>query len=144
VKQPASTGPRAGEFFNEADARKERLASRHLASQSQDMKSPWYISAAATREYLAIANLKDDDGGPNWDRATRELAEHAAVAREVSRDRDRAEYRTGRVKIGIRTKAERLEFTILLTPRPEGPMPQLVRVRIKGSNRQQTRRPRER
>jgi hypothetical protein len=97
--------------------------------------SPWYLSAAAMREYLAIGQLRDDDGGPNWVRAERELKAHALAAREVSREGDRAIFRTGRVRIGDRAKAERLEFRVSFSHRPEGPLPQLVSVRLKASNR---------
>lgn len=91
----------------------------------------WYLSAAAVREYLAIAGYVDDDGGPAWGRAERELAEHGAVAHLVSEDhaRQRQLWRTGRVQVGQRRT--RLELTVSTTPRPEGDFDQLIHVRDK-------------
>ena len=92
----------------------------------------WYFSATATREYLAIAGLPDDDGGPNWLRAEKELGAHTAIAREAGHNDTGLIYRTGRVKVGDRPKSTRLEFVVRHTPREEGDLPQLVRVRDKG------------
>jgi hypothetical protein len=97
------------------------------------LKAPyrWYFTATATREYLALAGLQNDDGGPNWLRAERELGEHTRSAREASHNDTGLIFRTGRVRVGDRTKNVRLEFTVRHTPRTEGDLPQLVRVKEK-------------
>lgn len=95
----------------------------------------WYLSAAAIREYLAIAGLPDDDGGPNWGRAERELGAHAEAARQSGSNNHSLIFRTGRVRVGDRTKSTRLELFVRHTPREEGGLPQLVAVRNKGNNR---------
>ncbi len=97
----------------------------------------WYLSAAAVKEYLALAGLRDDDGGPNWARAERELGAHAEVAREAGENNHSLIFRTGRVRVGDRPKSTRLEFYVRHTPRAEGDKAQLVAVRDKGSNRGQ-------
>lgn len=102
-----------------------------MTEQRKPAKYRWYFSATATREYLALAGLADDDGGPNWLRAEREMGAHAATAREAQANDTGLIYRTGRVRVGDRTKSARLEFTVRHTPRVEGDLPQLVRVREK-------------
>lgn len=97
-------------------------------------KFKWYFTARATREYIAIAGLSDDDGGPHWARAERELAAHSESAWLVANktgESGAAIYRTGRIRVGDRTQSIRLEFYVLHNPREEGSLPQLVRVRRK-------------
>ena len=90
----------------------------------------WYLSARAIREYLAIARIANDDGGPNWGRAERELGEHARAANPIGRSTDSGAeiHRTGRRQCGDRSKRVRLELYVQHTPRSEGDLPQLVRV----------------
>lgn len=95
----------------------------------------WYLSAAAMREYLAIAGLVDDDGGPQWARGERELGAHIAIAREVGCNDNSIIYRTGRVRCGDALISVRLEFYVRHTPQRHGPLPQLVSVRNKGNTR---------
>lgn len=125
-------------FHRRARRRRQRPIRPHCLLRADhhpmSLDSPWYLSAAATREYLAIAGLRDDDGGPNWHRSERELAEHARVAREVPSGSRAGHllYRTGRVRTGDRPRTSKLEFTVSLDRRPEGDLPQLVHVRDKG------------
>lgn len=92
----------------------------------------WYLSAAAVKEYLALMGL-DDDGGPNWLRAERELGAHIESARQVALNEKSVIFRTGRVRVGDGTKSTRLEFYVRHCPRTEGDKAQLVAVRDKGS-----------
>ena len=97
------------------------------------LNSPWYLSAAAVREYLSIAGIPDDDDGPNWRRAERELADHARNSREVGPNGRTVLYRTnGKVPTGTRQRPTRLEFSVSFADRHEGELPQLIHVRDKG------------
>jgi hypothetical protein len=84
----------------------------------------WYLSAAAVREYAAAARLPIDDGGPRWLAAEQAVAAICDRARLAVEEPHRQFYGTGR--------PERWELTVSTTPRPEGNLPQLVRVRMKG------------
>jgi len=99
----------------------------------------WYFSATAVRQYLDLAGLRDDDGGPNWLRAERELGAHTAAAREAGHSDKYVVYRTGRVRVGDQPRSTRLEFYVSHTPREEGDKPQLVVVRDKGGGHRSTR-----
>lgn len=99
------------------------------------MRYRWYFTAAATREYLRIAGLPDDGGGPNWLRAEVELGGHAEAAREVGANNTAIKFRTGRVQVGDRLQRVRLEFNVTNAPRGEGRLPQLVGVRAKTGHR---------
>lgn len=81
----------------------------------------WYLSAKAVREYLAILGRADDDGGPEWGRAERELAALCEAAHLVGTTRGGLQrWRTGRPL--------RLTLVVSTSVRPEGPLPQLVGV----------------
>lgn len=88
------------------------------------MTAVWYISARATREYLALTGRPDDDGGPEWQRAESEIQEIARRATVTQRGHpgsgDLVAYRG--------PKPLRLGFVVSTTPRKEGPLPQLVSV----------------
>ena len=88
----------------------------------------WYLSAAALREYAAIGRLPLDDGGPLWGRAERLLGAACAQAHHVRDEPGRQIWRVGSMHSGI---SKKLEFTVSVAIRPEGPLPQLVRVRSK-------------
>lgn len=92
----------------------------------------WYLSAAAMREYLRIAGLPDDDGGPIWQAAEKDLARHCQAARKIDRlgNSGAEQWRTGKMSIGGRNGV-RLEFSVMPAPRAEGALPQLLRVRAK-------------
>jgi hypothetical protein len=115
--------------------RDHQLSVRHAPGEETAPVSRWsyrwYLSAACVREYAAIARLPLDDGGPQWAAAERELAAHCDVAR-LAEDGPgpRQLWRTGNRDVGGRKI--RLEMTVATSPRPEGPLPQLVRVRDKG------------
>lgn len=98
----------------------------------------WYLSAAAVRSYLQLAGLEDDDGGPQWAQAERELAAHCDAAHLVREEpaRQRQDWRTGRVQVGGRP--QRLDLIVSTARRPEGPLPQLISVRAKGARNTRT------
>lgn len=90
------------------------------------MKCPWYISAAAVRDYLRITGQAVVDDGPIWDAAEQELIDHAiAIVRDRKEGRQldsgALQYRGGRPL--------RLRYLVVPTPRHEGDLPQLVRVK---------------
>lgn len=90
----------------------------------------WYLSAVAVRQWLAIRGLPDDDGGPYWGIAERELGELAEIARDTGQ-RSRSGAQTWRAKWTIQGRRRRVELTVMPDPRPEGPLPQLVQVRLR-------------
>lgn len=86
------------------------------------MTPRWYLSAKAIREYLAIVGRADDDGGPEWGRAERELARICAAAHLVGETASGLQrWRGGRPL--------RLQLIVSTAHRPEGDLPQLVSVR---------------
>jgi len=87
----------------------------------------WYISAAALREYAQAAGHPLDDGGPQWAAAERALAALCAQARLISEEGTRQLWRV--------PGGDRWELSISTAPRPEGPLPQLLRVRRRGKGR---------
>ena len=93
----------------------------------------WYISAAAIRDYQAIAGYTLASDGESFDRAEfelAELAEQARLARDIS---DTQQTQLWRVKATIRDRRTRLEFAVNPFPRAEGDLPQLIAVRNKGA-----------
>lgn len=88
-------------------------------------RGPWYISARAVREYAALAALGDPDDPEVWARAEGELI---AMAEEtVASGRRPVRMRSGALRYrGPRPL--RLGLVVVETRRPEGPLPQLVRV----------------
>lgn len=93
-----------------------------LAVRKRPQVEPrWYLSAKAIREYLGIVGRPDDDGGPEWARAERELAGLCDQAHPVG------ETRSGMQR--WRTPSPlRLQLIVSTEPRREGPQPQLVGV----------------
>lgn len=82
----------------------------------------WYLSAKAIREYLAIVGRTDDDGGPEWGRAERELAAICDAAHPVGETASGLQrWRGGRPL--------RLQLIVSTARMPEGELPQLVGVR---------------
>lgn len=91
----------------------------------------WYVSAAAVREYAAICGYDIADGdGPGWDRAERELISATHSANYVGEGSGTQQIY--RVTCQCGPRRTRLEFTVSTDKRPEGELPQLVRVRDKG------------
>jgi hypothetical protein len=87
----------------------------------------WYLSAAAVREYAAAAGLPLDDGDHLWATAERSLSDLCDRARMVADEGHRQIWRCpGR---------HRWELTVSTATRPEGPLPQLVRVRRRDRGR---------
>lgn len=85
---------------------------------------PWYISAAAVRDYLAITRQPAVEDGPAWERARGELIRIAedtiASSRQPARERSGAlRYRGPKpLRLGL----------IVMPSYVEGRSPQLVRV----------------
>jgi len=99
---------------------------------------PWYISIAAIEEYMwtAVYHGSSELTNPDFVEAERALLELCASA-EVRDTGTRTGsggqiWRTGRITVGRRPRAVRLELTVMPAERVEGQKPQLVRVRLKG------------
>jgi hypothetical protein len=88
-------------------------------------RGPWYISARAVRDYLALRGRQIVDDGPAWDRAERELIEMAAAT--VASGREPRALDTGALRYRG-PKPLRLGLVVVPAPRVEGDLPQLVRV----------------
>ena len=93
----------------------------------------WYITVAAVHDYQRIRGLPPDDDGPGFDEPAKELSALAEQAKLVKDEGHRAIYR---LRTPINGRMTRLEFTVSLTLRAEGDLPQLVRVRDKDGGRQ--------
>lgn len=97
------------------------------------MTSPWYISAAAVHDYQRICGYAVEDDGESWDRAERELIDLAASARLAVDASATQTCQLWRVKATVRGRRTRLELSVSLAARSEGPLPQLIAVRNKGA-----------
>jgi hypothetical protein len=99
------------------------------------MSYRWYLTVVAVKEFAALANLQLDDGGPLWSAAEKSLSQICDSAKMVSDDGRTQIWRTGRMAVagdrGGGRGNRRWELYVRTTPRPEGPLPQLVRVRAK-------------
>lgn len=88
-------------------------------------RGPWYISARAVREYAALAQLgdtEDEDVFAGAEDALLQIAEET-----VASGRKPVRMRTGALRYrGPRPM--RLTLIVVEEPRPEGPLPQLVRI----------------
>jgi len=96
----------------------------------------WYLSAAAIRHYLALAEITDDDGGPQWAAAERAVATICADAHLVRDDpaAQRQSWRSaGKVEVGGRKI--RLDLVVSTAPRREGPLPQLIAITNKDARK---------
>jgi phage terminase large subunit-like protein len=88
-------------------------------------RGPWYISARAVREYAALTGLGDADDESVFAAAEEELI---AIAEEtVASGRRPRRLRTGAL-VYRGPRPRRLRLVVVTEPRPEGPLPQLVRV----------------
>lgn len=102
--------------------------------------SPWYISARAVREYAAILGVDASVDEADFDRCEDELVSIARVAKfGTCRDNGLLEYRgkvppESRRLLRSRTDEDRLTLLVSTEPRPEGPLPQLVSVALRGSH----------
>lgn len=88
-------------------------------------RGPWYITAQAVRDYVRIAGLGDPA-----DEAVFDAAEDALMAiAEATAASGRVPARLDTGALRYRgPKPLRLNLIVTTDPRPEGPLPQLVRV----------------
>lgn len=89
------------------------------------IRGPWYISAAAVRDYMRIAGLSPADDGPDWDLAERELLRQARAIVEAGKqgrelEANRYQFRGG--------KPLRLRMIVSFERKAEGDLPQLIAV----------------
>lgn len=92
----------------------------------------WYFTADVVRQWLHLTGRRDDDGGRNWGIAEQELGQLAEQARDTGKRTDSGAhiYRT-KARVHGRTRTVRVEFTVMMDARPEGDLPQLLRVRTR-------------
>jgi len=83
------------------------------------MPSPWYITRRAVEEYCELRGWPDDD--EHFDRAEDELLVIAEVAHHV-RDQDNG------LQLWRAPKPTQIRLLVSTAKRPEGELPQLVRV----------------
>lgn len=97
----------------------------------------WYISIAATEQYMDIAGLRGDldDNNPEFLRAMDELGEISLTAKPADTPPTQSGGVLYRPNVIIRGRKQRLELTVMPAVRKEGDLPQLVRVRLKGGMR---------
>lgn len=88
-------------------------------------RGPWYISARAVRDYLALRGRPVVDEGPAFDRAAVELQRMAEET--VASGREPKQMDSGALRYRG-PKPLRLMLLVVPTPREEGDLPQLVRV----------------
>lgn len=93
----------------------------------------WYITATAVKEYMALAGMPEADDGDDFCAAQEALGELSLTARLAldASERERNGSQIYRGKVTIRGKRRRIECTVMPPVRAEGPLPQLVRVRLK-------------
>lgn len=101
-------------------------------------RCPWYLSARAVSEFAKICGMGDPEDDGVFDLAEDTLVEVVRAAK-FSRNQDNglqlwagaipAEYR----RPG-RTAEHRLQLLVSLATRPEGNLPQLVTVQLRGFN----------
>lgn len=89
------------------------------------MKCPWYISARAVREWAALrgANAIPDDG-PEWDRFENELM---SIAIDAAERKSPKRTESGMLIYRVRKPID-AQLHVSDAYRPEGKLPQLVRV----------------
>lgn len=88
----------------------------------------WYITVAAVHEFQRICGLPRATEGPDFDDPAKQLTAACDAARIKKTEPHREIYEA---KVTVHGKRVRLELYVSTTPRPEGPLPQLVRVRRK-------------
>jgi len=88
-------------------------------------RGPWYISARAVRDYLALRGRAVVDDGSDWDHAAVELGRLAEQT--VASGRRPKTMESGALRYRG-PKPLRLGLVVMPDPRPEGDLPQLVRV----------------
>lgn len=93
----------------------------------------WYISVEAVRQYMRIQGYQGSTDGPVFDAAAIELEDICEQAKLVKDVGPKQQSQQWRVKTEVRGKRSRLDLTVSLSERPEGPLPQLIGVRNKGA-----------
>ena len=93
----------------------------------------WYISATAVRQYMAICGYQGSTDGPVFDAAAIELEDLCAQSRLAVDVGPGQRCQLWRVKATVRGRRTRLELSVSLEHRQEGPLPQLINVRNKGA-----------
>jgi hypothetical protein len=101
-----------------------------LIRKSKPMK--WYITVAAVREFQQIARYRPDTDGPEFDKAAKCLERIAETAKLT---KDEGHRQIWMAKTLLDGRIARLELYVATGNRPEGNLPQLVRVRYKGGSR---------
>lgn len=95
----------------------------------------WYLTIAAIREWMTLTGRggEIEPANPDFAAAEAELGELSQTARlsEEGSRRERGASLIYRGKATVGGRRRRVECTVVVTPRPEGPLPQLVRVRLK-------------
>lgn len=96
------------------------------------MSFRWYLSAAAVRQYMTLVQYPSEDDGPNWDRARAELGRACSYAKiESSHPETGIEmWTSGPLLLGPKAKPFDLQLFVSSESRPEGPLPQLVAVKV--------------
>ena len=92
----------------------------------------WYMTIRAVNEFQGIVGLPVESDGPAFDRAERELAsvcDDAWLLHAMGEASNNAAVYRSKLKIHGRVAV--LDLNVAENPRPEGPLPQLVRVRRK-------------
>ncbi len=96
------------------------------------MISRWYVTVAAVQDFLRICGAAPVRDGPLFDGAAKELdaaCESARLVRAAGESsRDAAIYRAN---VPIRGTGHLIDLYVAEALRPEGDLPQLVRVRLK-------------
>lgn len=88
------------------------------------MECPWYVSAKAVRDYMALTGMRDFD-----DASDRLIELCAEVAHRYVTDPSRQPARKDNGCLVYRgPRPGQFRFVVSTAPRPEGPKPQLVAV----------------
>jgi hypothetical protein len=91
----------------------------------------WYITAEAARQYMALAYTGDPLRDEHFDAAEDALGQLSLTASQADTPPTASGGIIYRGWTVINGRRERLELTVMPDPRPEGELPQLVRVRLK-------------
>lgn len=89
----------------------------------------WFYTPTAIRQWLKITGRTNDADGVNWHAAQQELCLMSNMAQVVDLRQSGAELY--RCKWTVNERRRRVEMTVSFAKRSEGPLPQLVRVRVR-------------
>ena len=95
----------------------------------------WYLTIAATRQFMELAGLTGEleATNPAFVAAENALGELSLTARQADTPPTQSGAEIYRGWTNIRGRRERIECTVMPRERSEGSLPQLVRVRLKRS-----------